>query len=163
MWKNFIRVTIRSINKNKAFNAINIAGLAIGLASAIFIILYILSETSFDRFNKQAANIYRLYLNGKMAGEEFKGAWNSPIFGPTFYEEIPEIENYCRFDFADNLFERYRHRILSMGGQHNAVFAFSDSGSAGRTQARSKYPVLRGRRATSLKIPENCDSGFEPR
>ena len=44
MWKNFIRVTIRSISKNKAFNAINIAGLAIGLASAIFIILYIISR-----------------------------------------------------------------------------------------------------------------------
>ncbi len=102
MWKNFIRVTIRSINKNKAFNAINIAGLAIGLASAIFIILYIISETSYDRFNERSADIYRLYIDGKMAGEEFKGAWNAPIAGPTFYEEIPEIENFCRFDFRSN-------------------------------------------------------------
>ena len=37
MWRNFIRVSIRSISKNKSFNAINIAGLAIGLASAILI------------------------------------------------------------------------------------------------------------------------------
>jgi putative ABC transport system permease protein len=102
MWKNFLRVTVRSISKNKAFNVINIAGLAIGLASAIFIILYIVSETSYDRFHERSADIYRLYLNGKMAGEEFKGAWNSPIFGPTFHEEIPEIENFCRFDFANN-------------------------------------------------------------
>jgi len=103
MWKNFLRVAIRSINKNKASNAINIAGLAIGLASAIFIILYIISETSYDRFHERSAEIYRLYLDGKMAGEEFKGAWNSPIFGPTFHEEIPEIENYCRFDFENNM------------------------------------------------------------
>ncbi len=102
MWKNFFRVTIRSINRNKAFNVINISGLAIGLASAIFIILYIISETSYDRFHERSADIYRLYLDGKMAGEEFKGAWNSPIFGPTFNEEIPEIENYCRMDFANN-------------------------------------------------------------
>jgi putative ABC transport system permease protein len=102
MWKNFFRVTVRSISKNKAFNVINISGLAIGLASAIFIILYIISETSYDRFNERSADIYRLYLNAKLAGEEFKGAWNSPIFGPTFHEEIPEIENYCRFDFANN-------------------------------------------------------------
>ena len=102
MWKNFIRVTLRSIGKNKAFNAINIAGLAIGLASAIFIILYIISETSYDRFNTRSADIYRLYMEGKMAGEEFKGAWNAPIYGPTFYEEIPEIENFCRFDFRNN-------------------------------------------------------------
>ena len=103
MWKNFIRVTIRSISKNKAFNAINIAGLAIGLASAIFIILYIVSETSYDKFHERSADIYRLYLEGKMAGEEFTGAWNSPIFGPTFHEEIPEIEKFCRFWTQNNL------------------------------------------------------------
>ncbi len=102
MWKNFFRVTIRSISKNKVFNVINISGLAIGLASAIFIILYIISETSYDRFHQRSADIYRLYLEGKMAGEEFKGAWNSPIFGPTFHEEVPDIENFCRFDFANN-------------------------------------------------------------
>jgi len=102
MWKNFVRVTIRSISKNKAFNTINIAGLAIGLASAIFIILYIISETSYDRFNERSADIYRLYMDGKMAGEEFRGAWVSPITGPAFHEEIPEIENFCRFDWANN-------------------------------------------------------------
>jgi len=103
MWKNFLVVTLRSIKKNKLFNIINIAGLAIGLASAIFIILYIISETSYDRFNERSADIYRLYIDAKMAGEEFKGAWNSPIYGPTFHEEIPEIEKFCRFDFANNL------------------------------------------------------------
>ena len=102
MWKNFLRVTVRNISRNKLFNLINISGLAIGLASAIFIILYIISETSYDRFNERAADIYRLYVDGKMAGEEFKGAWNSPVMGPTFHEEIPEIENYCRFDFYNN-------------------------------------------------------------
>jgi len=102
MWKNFIRVTVRSISKNKAFNAINIAGLAIGLASAIFIILYIISETSYDRFNERSADIYRLYMDGKMAGEEFRGAWVSSITGPAFHEDIPEIENFCRFDWANN-------------------------------------------------------------
>jgi putative ABC transport system permease protein len=102
MWKNFIKVTIRSISKNKAFNAINISGLAIGLASAIFIMLYIISETSYDRFHERSADIYRMYLDAKMAGSEFKSASNAPIFGPTFHEEIPEIENYCRFDFTSN-------------------------------------------------------------
>jgi len=102
MWRNFVRVTIRSISKNKLFNIINIAGLAIGLASAIFIILYIISETSYDKFNERSADIYRLYIEGKMGEEEFKGAWNSPIAGPTIYQEIPEIENFCRFDFRSN-------------------------------------------------------------
>jgi putative ABC transport system permease protein len=102
MWKNFIRVTIRSIGKNKVFNAINIAGLAIGLASAIFIIIYIVNELSYDRFYKRSEDIYRVYMDAKMAGSELKGAWNSPIYGPVFNDEIPEIENYCRMDFARN-------------------------------------------------------------
>jgi len=103
MWKNFVRVTLRSLKKNKLFNLINIAGLAIGLASAVFIILYIFSETSYDRFHEKSARIYRLYLDGKVAGQEVKGAWNSPAYGPGFHEEIPEIENFCRFNFASNL------------------------------------------------------------
>ena len=102
MWKNFIKVTIRSISKNKTFNVINIAGLAIGLASAIFIILYIISETSYDRFNEQSADICRLYMDAKMAGSEIKTASNASIMGPTFHAEIPEIEKFCRFDFARN-------------------------------------------------------------
>ncbi len=102
MWRNFIRVTIRSIKKNKAFYAINIAGLAIGLASAIFIILYIDSETGYDRFNEKSANIYRLYLDGKMAGSEIVAASNAPVMGPSLAEDIPEIEKFCRFDFARN-------------------------------------------------------------
>ena len=102
MWKNFFRVTWRNLGKNRAFNGINIAGLAIGLASSIFIILYIINEMSYDRFNERAVDIYRLYLKGKMTGEEFMGAWNSPVAGPTFHEQIPEIENFCRMDFWGN-------------------------------------------------------------
>ncbi len=103
MWKNFFVVTLRSIKKNKLFNLINIAGLAIGLASAIFIILYIISESSYDRFHENSANIYRICLDGKMAGEEFKGAYTSPVTAPVFKDEIPEIENYCRFNYNNNL------------------------------------------------------------
>ena len=88
MWRNFLRVTLRSIGKNKLFNVINIAGLAIGMASAVFIILYIVSESSYDRFNERSADIYRLYLDGKMAGSEIKAAANAPIMGPTFYEAV---------------------------------------------------------------------------
>jgi len=102
MWKNFIRVTVRNLNKNKAFSVINISGLAIGLASAIFIILYVASELSYDRFNQRSGDIYRLYMEAKMAGSEIKGAWNAPIMGPVLKDEIPEIEKSCRIDFARN-------------------------------------------------------------
>lgn len=102
MWKNHLKITLRNLAKNKAFNFINISGLAIGLASSIFIILYIVNEVSYDRFHERGKNIYRTYIDGKMAGEELKGAWNSPAVGPTFYEELPQIIDFCRFDFSYN-------------------------------------------------------------
>ncbi len=102
MWKNFVKVTIRNLSRNKAFNIINISGLAIGLASSIFIILYIVNEVNYDRFHEKGKQMYRLLLDGKIAGEELLGAWNSPAFGPTFYAEVPEIVNYCRFDAGGN-------------------------------------------------------------
>jgi len=103
MWRNFFVVTLRSIRKNKLFNLINITGLAIGLASAIFIILYIISESGYDRFHKRTDDIYRVCLDGKMAGEVFKGAYTSPVTAVVFNEEIPEIENYCRLHFQNNI------------------------------------------------------------
>ena len=103
MFKNFLVVTIRSIKKNKLFNLINMAGLAIGLASAIFIILYIITETSYDKFHEQSADIYRICLDGKMADEEFRGAYTSPVTAPVFTDEIPEVENFCRFHYRSNL------------------------------------------------------------
>lgn len=103
MWKNYIKVTIRNLSRNKAFNLINISGLAIGLASSVFIILYIVNQLNFDRFNEKGEQIYRLYIDGKMSGEELRGAWTSAVFGPVFYDEIPEITQMCRFDFNDNI------------------------------------------------------------
>jgi putative ABC transport system permease protein len=102
MWKNYIKVTLRNLSRNKVFNLINISGLAIGLASSVFIILYIVHQLNFDRFHENGKQMYRLYIDGRMAGEELKGAWNSPVFGPVFHEEIPEITNFCRFDFHGN-------------------------------------------------------------
>jgi putative ABC transport system permease protein len=102
MWRNFIKVAIRNLKRSKAFNFINISGLAIGLASSIFIILYIVNEVKYDRFHEQGKYMYRLYLDGKIAGEELRGAWNSPAFGPTFYNEVPEIIKFCRFDQDGN-------------------------------------------------------------
>lgn len=102
MFKSFLKVAIRNLRRNKAFNLINIAGLAIGLASSVFIILYIINEVNYDRFHTQGKQMHRLYLDGKIASEQIKGAWNSPAFGPTFYEEIPEIIKYCRLDAGSN-------------------------------------------------------------
>ena len=74
MWRNFLTVALRNISKNKIFTLINISGLAIGLASSILILLFILKEVSFDRFYENNKRIYRLYIDGVMGEQAFRGA-----------------------------------------------------------------------------------------
>jgi putative ABC transport system permease protein len=98
MWRNFFKVALRNISHNKVFTLINVSGLAIGLASSILILLFVVKEVSFDRFNENRQRIHRLYIDGVMGEQSFRGAWTSMVMAPTFAEEIPEIENYVRFD-----------------------------------------------------------------
>ncbi|MBN1132172.1 MAG: ABC transporter permease, partial [Bacteroidales bacterium] len=98
MWKNFFRVALRNIRKSRTFTIINIAGMAISMASAILIILFIVSELSFDRFHENRERIHRLYIDINIGEQTYKGAWTSMVMAPTFTWEIPEIENFTRFD-----------------------------------------------------------------
>lgn len=98
MGRNFFTVALRNISKHKVFTLINISGLAIGLASSILILLFILKEVSYDRFHENSDRIHRLYIDGVMGEQTFRGAWTSMIMAPTFTEEIPEIEKFVRFD-----------------------------------------------------------------
>ena len=75
MFRNYIKLAFRHIAKNKAYVFINISGLSIGLACSIIIALFVIHETSYDKFNLKKYRIYRLYLDGKMGETELKGAW----------------------------------------------------------------------------------------
>ncbi len=96
MLKNFLLVAIRNISRNKSFTFINLAGLSIGIASAVFILLFIISELSYDRMYEHSDRVYRLYQEGKMSNSEFRVALTSPPAGPALAEEIPEITDYVR-------------------------------------------------------------------
>lgn len=98
MWRNFFTVAIRNISKHKVFTLINVSGLAIGMASAILIILFIYKELSFDRFHEKSERICRLYIDVLMGESAFRGALTAVAMAPTFSDEIPEIEKYVRLD-----------------------------------------------------------------
>ena len=60
MLKNFFKVAYRNLLRNKGISAINITGLAIGMASAILILLWIQNEVSYDKFHKNKNRIYEV-------------------------------------------------------------------------------------------------------
>ncbi len=62
MIKNYFKIAFRNLLRNKAFTAINIFGLATGIATCLIIMLYVQNELSYDRFNKKADRIVRVKI-----------------------------------------------------------------------------------------------------
>jgi len=71
MLKNYFKISLRNIWKNKVFSAINIIGLSIGISAALVIFLIVQYDFSFDKFEKDGDRIYRVVTNLKFAGEPF--------------------------------------------------------------------------------------------
>ncbi len=96
MLKNYFKVALRNIQKQKFFSIINILGLSIGIAGALFISLYIFSELSYDRFNEKGERTYRISLHGKLSEQEIYTTNSSPPMFKALVDEIPEVEEASR-------------------------------------------------------------------
>jgi putative ABC transport system permease protein len=97
MIKNYLKTAWRSLIKNKLFSLINILGLSIGMAACLLILEYVSFELSYDRFNKNAGNIYRLYndryQNGKLIQH---GTVTYSAVSKAMKTDFPEVINYTR-------------------------------------------------------------------
>jgi putative ABC transport system permease protein len=91
MWRNYIIVAFRNILKYKGYSIINMVGLAIGMASVLLIFLYILDETSFDRFHDNAKQIYRVGQRGQIGDTEFLGATTPAPLAEALMQEYEEV------------------------------------------------------------------------
>jgi putative ABC transport system permease protein len=96
MIKNYLKVAWRNLMRNKGFSFINIAGLVIGIISCILIFLYVQYELSYDKYNKQSPEIYRLTEILHLPKEDRPQAVTSPIMAPTLQANFPEIKKSVR-------------------------------------------------------------------
>ena len=81
MFKNYFKIALRNLQKQKVFALINVFGLSIGIACFTLLLLYAANEFSFDKFHKNAANIYRPYvLDNTLNGQP--GVGNTDYSGP---------------------------------------------------------------------------------
>jgi putative ABC transport system permease protein len=140
MIKNYFKIAFRNLWRNKGFSAINIFGLAIGMASAILILLWIENEISHDRFHEKIDRIYimnnRDHFNGKLQ------AWATTpkILATTLRADYPEVEQAVRVNNANFLF--------TVGEKHlNAHGYFTDSGFL----KTFTFPLLQGNINTALR------------
>ena len=110
MFKNYLKVAWRNLWKNKVFSAINIVGLAIGMAACIVIMLFVSYEKSFDGFHTK--NIYRLNEVQKFEGMVAPQNVALSMFpmGPTLKNEFPEIRSFTRVDDAEKIIVEYAEK-----------------------------------------------------
>ena len=96
MLKNYFKIAFRNLVKDKFYAAINMVGLAAGLATCLLILLYVKDELSFDRYNVNASRIYRVNNEIKFGGNHYDLAQGPPLMGITMVREMPGVEQYTR-------------------------------------------------------------------
>ena len=97
MIKNYLKVAVRNITRHKGYSFINIAGLAIGMACCILILLWVRDELSFDRFHEKAGDIFRVIQDINFADHSTTWAITQGPLGPSLRDDFPEIVNMVRY------------------------------------------------------------------
>ncbi len=146
MFKNYIMITLRNIKKNRVFSFINIAGLSVGMTCFILIMLYIKFELSYENFNENVDDIYRVVQ--KQGGNVWLGTdmWNNSP-GPlktALEEDFPEILHSARI-------RKYYRGLISYKDMYNIEnrFIFVDP----ELFEIFTYPLITGDPVTALNEP----------
>lgn len=146
MFKNYFKVAIRNIIRHKAYTAINIFGLAFGLAAFWMIVLYITDELSYDRYNINADRIFRVVQHARWADNDLHEAPTSAPFAPALKAEFPEIQEAARIVTEGNGIITYNDKTLKVGdiffADKNVFRVFT-------------FPFLYGDPATALITPQS--------
>jgi putative ABC transport system permease protein len=146
MFKSLFRLTFRNILKHKGFAFINITGLAIGLAASLLIILWIQDELSYEKFNANAENIYRVEEDQFYSGERYHVTVTPHPSGPVWKEKIPEIVEQTRINRLPRILFRQGETVFF----ESAIVA-ADSGLF----KVFTMPMLLGDPGTALSSPHS--------
>lgn len=146
MIKNFFRIAFRNLLKNKSFAFINIFGLAIGLAASLLILLWVQDELSYDKFNTNYENIYRIEEDQFYSGERYHVTVTPQPSGPVWKEKIPEIRFQTRINRMPRLLFRQEEKVFF----ESAIVA-ADSGIF----KIFTLPFISGDPETALRHPQS--------
>ena len=144
MIRNYFLVAIRNIARKKVFTFLNVAGLAIGMAASLLILLWVQDELSYDRFNKKGEHIYRVEEDQFYSGARYHVTVTPQPSGPVWKEKIPEIVEQARINRLPRILFRNGDRVF-----FESSIVASDSGLFNMFT----LPLLRGDPATALSAP----------
>lgn len=112
MLRNYFKVILRNVNRNKGYSLINIAGLAIGMACCILIAMWLVDELSFDRYHENADRIYRVGHVLTLGGNSRSAPLVSLPMAPAMVDEFPEVINAVRFSKSGRTSVRYGDMVF---------------------------------------------------
>jgi putative ABC transport system permease protein len=96
MFRNYIKTAFNNLIRNKFFLSINILGLTLGITASLLIMMYIVNELSYESFQKNRKNIYRIAVEWGNEGSKMKFAGCMPALAPAINSQIPEVESAVR-------------------------------------------------------------------
>jgi len=96
MFFQFFKTSLRIFIRERVYSILNVLGLSTGIAVALIIFLYLQNDLTYDRYNDNAKNIYRVNSIYISSGKENKFALSPVSFGPRIKEELPEVRSYTR-------------------------------------------------------------------
>ncbi len=140
MFRNYLTVAYRNLVRYKVYSAINITGLAIGIAFCILTFLYVRHEWSFDAFHEKADRIYRIYNKGEVGeGSDASAMMPGPL-APALAEAFPtQMQHVVRINHSSHTFQygdhSFRERVIYVDPDFWDVFSF---------------PLIKGDPATAL-------------
>ncbi len=144
MFKNYLKIAWRNLVKNKGYSAINIGGLAIGMACFLMIAMFIKHELSYDSYHESIDNIYRVVHN---YDNEYSGnyqVWGNAPVGPKLKEDFSEVLQTVQFSGRSSSLLKYRDKSF----QENNCF-YVDA-----TVFRIfSWPLILGNPETALEAP----------
>jgi putative ABC transport system permease protein len=147
MLKNYAKIALRNLLRHKGYTFINVAGLAVGIACCLLILLYVQHEFSYDRFHEKADRIYRVTTDFTIGGNEMRVASTMTPLAPALRAEFPEVREAVRIgQFKNEL-------LVSQGNQqfYEELFFFADS----TLFDLFSFPLLHGDPATALATPRS--------
>ncbi|MCI0692162.1 ABC transporter permease [candidate division KSB1 bacterium] len=145
MLKNYLKIALRNLLKHKGYSFINVAGLAIGMACCILILLWVRDELSYDMFHPAAGRIYRVVQEQRFSGSVQQVAVVAAPVAPALANDFPEVEIAVRV--------RPRTQLVSFGEKKffGERIAYADS----NVFKLFAFPLLFGDPETALATPRS--------
>lgn len=159
MFRNYVIIAIRNLNKYRFYTLINVFGLTVGITACLIILLFVRFELSYDKFHEHADRIVRVDWDLSFGESSAYNAAVTPPMAEVFVRDYPEVEAATRFRYnGSSQFKRITENIVEsrMVYADNDMFkVFTFSFLSGNPQNALKEPH-------SMVITEKCAEQFFP-